>query len=99
MATLYIEEYANIAHDFNGNAIPVPDTLLAAQKVTVAASSAQSSALNIDTKYVILTTDTVCQWEEGSSPTADTNSQFLPANAPRAFKVTGGNKLAVIDQQ
>ena len=99
MPTLYIEEFIDLSHDSNGNVIQMPGVPLVDQKVTIGAASASSSALNTKTRFVMLWADTVCQWEEGAAPTADTNSRFLAANVPMFYPVTSGNLIAVIDQQ
>ncbi len=99
MATLYIEEYTSLARDGEGHKVPVAGELVAAQKKAIGAASADSNALNARTEYVVLTADAVCQWEEAASPTADANSRFLSAGSARAFQVTAGNVIAVIEQQ
>ena len=99
MATLYIEEHDNILKDKNGNVVQATSGTVTEQKVTVGASSAQSSAVNSATKFLVIVTDTACQYETGSNPTADTNSRFLPANVFRVIQVDSGDKIAVIEQQ
>lgn len=99
MATLYIEEYSQIMDDAHGRDAQVPAELIAKQKVTIGASSAQSAALSAGVTYVVVTADVPCQVEEASNPTASGTSRYLPADVPRAFQVTAGNKLAVIEQQ
>ncbi len=59
-------------------------------------TSAQTSALTATLVRVVGTTD--CHLAFGSSPTAiaDGTCVFLPASTPEYFKVTSGNKIAVI---
>ena len=100
MATFYIEEYANLAHDFAGNPIAAPDEVLARQKITITGTSAASSAFNASTRFIHISTDTICQWLVGASPTASVTSSFLPASDSRFLGGRlAGNKIAVIDQQ
>ena len=99
MATIYIEEYENFPGPAPGLATTDRGAPLAVQKITIAGTSAQSSALNSNTSVVLLTADTICQIAGGSNPTADASSKILPANVPRAYVVTGGHKIAVIAQQ
>lgn len=99
MATLYIEEYQSLHRDAQGAVSPIPGEVLAKQKVTVGGSSQSSSAVQTQTRYICLTTDTACQFEVGSSPTASATSRYLPANVPRFLPVRGGQVIAVIAQQ
>lgn len=100
MATLYIKEYQLMKKDDQGFLIG-PGPLITQQKVTIAGTSAQSSALNGKTKFVILESDIPCQYAVGTNPTADTNSQFLSANNRLLEPVVGNEtlKIAVITQQ
>lgn len=103
MATFYVEEYANIVDPAGGgDNAQVPGELLAIQKITVAASSARTSSnFNALTKYLIVSTDTVCQFELGDGTvTADGDSRPLYANTYRAVALESGNtRIAVIEQQ
>lgn len=102
MATLYIDEYSDMAAvtGVSGDGrMPIHGTLIANQKVTVAGSSNQSAVLNANTKFVTLWSDVNCQWEEGSNPTASATSRYLHAGVPWEGLVTAGNKIAVISQQ
>ena len=100
MASLYITEFAGLVRDgANGSqsALPV-GTLppLAAQKVTIGATSAQSAALNASTRLVRVHTDAICHIVAGSDPTATTSNARLAADTTEYFAVTPGHKLAVI---
>jgi hypothetical protein len=96
MPTAYIEEF-DAAYRVNGDVIPtVPGTLMAKQKVAIAGTSAQSSALAAGTRIVHLCADTDCLFLVGANPTADANSRYLPAKVPRLISVAGGEKIAVI---
>lgn len=97
MAYLYIEEYSDIREvplGANGDVDPI-----ATQRVAVGATSAQSSALNTATNRVVLTADVACQWAHAANPTASSTGRYLHGGIPRAFRVTGGNKIAVIEDQ
>jgi len=99
MATLYIEEHDNIMKDRNGNLVQSTATPTAVQKLTVGASSAASSTFNSSTRFLLLVSDTACQYELAASPTADGDSRFLPANVFRPVQCVPGEKIAVIAQQ
>ena len=90
MATLYIEAYGA-----EGGA------LLYAEAVAIGDVSAQSAALPGGTVPLVvwLTADIPCQFAVGGDPEADAASRYLPADLPRACHATGGQKIAVIEQQ
>ncbi len=99
MATLYIEEHTYLPQ-YGSMGMPIWGIPLTVQKFTVSGTSAQSAALNTKTRFVRLVTDVALQWEEGTSPTADTNSRYLGVSANgEAFGVKAGNKIAAINQQ
>jgi hypothetical protein len=100
MATLYVEEYTDLAVDGRGVNIPAPGHFNRCQKVTITgASTATTNAVSSKTRYVALATDTACQYELGGTPTADGNSRFLAANSRIFLQVLTGDKVAVISQQ
>lgn len=93
MATLYIQEHSSV----NMHEAPMPALpSVADQAVTISGTSAQSSALNSKTKYVLLCTDTACHIRAGSNPTAVTTDFLLPANVIVPYTVQGGDKIAAI---
>lgn len=103
MATIYIEEYQHMKEDGKGNIIG-PGVLVAAHKVAIGVASAQSAVFNDKTRFLIVESDTVCQFEIGINPTANGNSQYLSANNRKLIALpanTNGSeqRLAVIDQQ
>ena len=96
---MYIEEYQNLPKDANGF-LPIVGSLIATQKVTVGASSTQSSAFNAKTNYVVIQVDTgSCQFETGSNPTADGDSRLLVAGQRVPLSVVKEGKIAVIEKQ
>jgi len=99
MATLYIEEYADLLEDVAGAQMQTPGDLVATQKLTIGASSAASASFNERTVYLFIVSDAVCQYELGDSPTADGDSRFLPPFLFRCVSVENKDKIAVIDQQ
>lgn len=104
MATLYIEQYASIFEDAKGNEAQLPSRPLGSEpslKVTVGASSARTSAdFDGSAKFLIIATDTDCQFELGdSSVTADTNSRILFANTYREVEIGSATRIAVIEKQ
>jgi len=64
--------------------------------VTTSGSSAQSAAFSGDTKMIQVSCDTQAAMAYGTSPTATTNNQVIPAGLPIYFAVAGGKKVAFI---
>lgn len=99
MATLYVEEYQLAGSDGNGDKLPIVGGLVTAQKVAIASAANSGTATNSFTKFVALTSDVACQFAFGSSPTADADSRYLPADVPRIYAIKPGHKISVIEQQ
>lgn len=66
------------------------------EKVTSSGTSAQSAAFADNIYYVRVVGDAACHIEFGSSPTATTSKVYLPADDIEYFKVSPGEKVAVI---
>ena len=66
------------------------------QKVNSSGSSAASSAFGSNIEYVRVCADADCHIEFGTSPTATTSKIFLPSKDTEYFKVSEGEKVAVI---
>lgn len=100
MAKLYITEFRGLQRDgANGSqsALPIGHLpSLAAQTVTIGATSAQSSALNAATTFVRIHTDAACHILAGDNPTATTSNLRMPADSTEYFAVTAGQKIAAI---
>lgn len=98
MATLYITEfqYMENANDIGG--VPQIAKLpgVASQTVAISGSSAQSSAFNVLTRFVRVTTDIACHVAVGANPTATTSLMRMGPDSVEYFGVTPGHKLAVI---
>jgi len=96
MAKLYIAEHSfpTIIH----SQINPPPMLppVAAQTVTIAAASAQSSAFNARTRSVGIFSESDVSLEFGENPTATGNSLKIPSNQLVYFEVVPGQRLAVI---
>ena len=69
---------------------------LTTQKVTSSGSSAQSSAFNENIEYVRVIPDADCHIEFGVAPTATNAKIFLASKSEEFFKVSEGEKVAVI---
>lgn len=101
---IYIEQYASIFEDSKGNEAQLPSRPLGSEptlKINIGASSARTST-DFDTasKFLILATDTDCQFELGDSTvTADTNSRILFANTYREVEIGSATRIAVIEKQ
>jgi len=66
------------------------------QKVNSAGTSAQSSAFGSNIEYVRVMSDADCHIEFGVNPTATNAKIFLPSKDVEYFKVSEGEKVAVI---
>ena len=66
------------------------------QKVTSSGSSVQSSAFGAYIEYVRIVADADCHIAFGVNPTATTSSIYVPADDVEYFKVSPGEKVAVI---
>jgi hypothetical protein len=64
--------------------------------ITTSGTSAQSAALNGDTRLVQVFCDTQSAMAYGANPTATTNNQVIAAGATVYFAAAGGKKLAFI---
>jgi hypothetical protein len=66
------------------------------QKVNSSGTSAQSAAFAANIEYVRVCADAACHIEFGVNPTATTSKIYLPADDVEYFKVSPGEKVAVI---
>jgi len=66
------------------------------QKVNSTGTSAQSSAFGSNIEYVRVIPDADCHIEFGVNPTATTSKIFLESKTSECFKVSEGEKVAVI---
>ena len=71
-------------------------------KITVAGASAQGDVITGTTgvaKRIRIVSDTACQYEKGTDPTADGDSEFFPAGTIEYQWLEVGDRFAVIEQQ
>lgn len=97
MANLWITELRTMPIDCNGKTVEA--ALLPAittQKVTISGTSAQSAALNADTKFVRVMADANCCILAAADPTATTSNLPLTAEGAEYFGVFAGQKIAAI---
>ena len=66
------------------------------EKVISSGTSAQSAAFADNIYYVRVVADAACHIEFGSNPTATTSKVYVPADDIEYFKVSPGEKVAVI---
>ena len=66
------------------------------EKVSSSGTSAQSAAFADNIYYVRVVADAACHIEFGSNPTATTSKVYVPADDIEYFKVSPGEKVAVI---
>lgn len=94
MATLYVTEHSGAAPGI----VQVAEMpKLATNNVAITAGSVQSNAFTPNTSLIRVHCDAICSVEiGGTSPTATSASQRMPADAVEYFFVRPGDKLAVI---
>ena len=94
MATLYITGYLDAKEVALG-----PIQFRA--KVSIGGAAAGSGALGVEgTSYRIrVVGDVACQIERGATPSADAESEYMPANSVEYFHLDGGHEVSVIAQQ
>ena len=66
------------------------------QKLNTNNSSTASAAFGSQTEYIRVVGDANCHFVLGASPTASATSAFLPSGEIEIFKVSPGEKVAVI---
>ena len=97
MAVVYVSEFARQVRDAGGYLIPTPEAPSVADQTTaIGGSSAQSSAFNALTRFIMVHTDAICHIAIGANPTATTGNMRLAANQTVFFGVTPGDKIANI---
>lgn len=97
MASMYIQEYRDIAKDEAGFVVQAgKEPAIATQKVTYTSSTA-SAAFHQDTRFVRITCDAEAHLAFGVAPTATANSMNMQADTPEFFGVVGGQKVAAYD--
>ena len=97
MTVLRIKEYTDLARDVKGNVILAgKEPAIAEQTVVNTGASTKSAAFNEQTRFVFITTDSICSIKFGSDPTATTSHDRLPVNAERFYGVNGGDKVAAV---
>jgi hypothetical protein len=70
--------------------------VISTEKVTSSGSSVQSAAFAENIEYVRIAADAACHLEFGVNPTATTSKVYVPADDIEYFKVSPGEKVAVI---
>ncbi len=95
--TVYIREYAGIAHASGKHIQAAPEPGLTDQTVTNAATAAASSAFGANTYLVRVHTDAAIGILFGENPTALTSSAKMAADTTEYFGVRPGDKLSVIN--
>lgn len=94
---LFIAEYQDISETVRGAAQAPKDPPIAEQVITIGGGSTQSAAFNAATRFILITTDTICSvLVGGTNPTASTSSHRMAADQAEFRGVLGGDKLAVI---
>lgn len=97
MASLWITEFRAMPMDVNGRTVEAAALpAITTQKITISGTSAQSAALNADTKFVRVHTDAICHILAGDNRTATTSNMRMPADETEYFGVIAGQKIAAI---
>jgi hypothetical protein len=70
--------------------------VISTEKVTSSGTSVQSAAFAENIEYVRIAADAACHLEFGVNPTATSSKIYLPADDYEYFKISPGEKVAVI---
>jgi hypothetical protein len=97
MATLYVDEFATLEY-VNGVPVPIaPMPPVATQTVAISGSSTPSTnGFGAATRYIRVTTDSICSIAIGTTPVATTAKTRMNANSVEYWGVVAGYKIAVI---
>jgi hypothetical protein len=97
VADLYVGEH-KWGYSGQGSMVAqiLPQPSLAVQKISISGASTQSSAFNDRTRAIEIVADGACHIAIGDDPTAAATTMLLPANTPRIYGVSPGQKIAVI---
>ncbi len=95
MASLFIAEFR---HYNKEGTLANWDSLITVQKVSISGTSAQSAALNAQTKCIGIWADSNFRAKKGTNPTAADSSDNLPnvANQWHYYLVDTADKIAAI---
>lgn len=96
MAKAYITEHQLGLRTDSGNHIQIPGDYGIDQLVDFTSGATQSTAFNSRSRYISISTDSVCSIAFGTNPTATTSNRRLPANFFGYFPVAGGDKISII---
>jgi hypothetical protein len=96
MAVLYVSEHAELVVHQGGGGQALSEPPIVEDTVAIGGTSAQSDAFNAKTRFVRIHTDAICSILFGANPTATTANKRLAANQTEIFRVTPGDKVAVI---
>lgn len=94
----FIAEYADIVETIRGAAQAPKDPPVIEQPViTISGTSAQSLAFSPTTRFILITTDSICSIVVGgTNPVATTANHRMTADQVYFRGVIAGDKLAVI---
>lgn len=92
---VYITEFRQLGLGGNIQAPEMPP--VTEQTRAIGASSAQSSAFSLDTKFIRVHADSICSIAIGANPTATAAKLRMVAGQTEYFAVQGGHKLATIE--
>lgn len=95
MSTAYVTEFTALGTHLTGGQIAQMPPV-AEQKVTFTTTT-QSSAFNTSTRFIRVHPTSICSISIGSNPTATTSTMRLAADQVEYFGVTGGDKIAFVD--
>jgi hypothetical protein len=95
MAKLYVAEFKGPVN--MGGVLPAVGVPGIATQAVTFTTSAQSAALNENTRLVRVIADAACHLAFGANPTADADDMLLPSNTFEYFFVQPGSKIAAYD--
>lgn len=97
MSDFHITEFKSIGNIPNVGDAQIAKGPVASQHLTLTGSNQQSAAVNVDTKFVRIATQTACFVAIAANPNALSGIQiFMPANSVDYFMIPNGHKIAAV---
>jgi hypothetical protein len=98
MATLYIQEYLEVASDSKGSIVQAgKEPAITSQKVTFSSTHGESATFNMNTNFIRIFSDTACYIKFGDTPIAVTATGIpLAANTAEFFAVHKNIKVSAV---
>lgn len=98
MATMFVQEYKEVAYDANGKHIQAGrEPAIVTQAITFTGTHGVSAAFNAHTNFVRIYTSSAAYLKFGADPTAVTGTDCpVSAGTAEYFGVVGGQKVSAV---